>query len=285
MRNTITKAKIDFSFPHGTVEGMYVHAPDKTSPLVIITNGHNGFYNYGMFPYIQESLADSGIASYSYNFSHGGVRNGDDVFEDLEAYQQNCMRLERLDLIEILRALGKSPLPTPARDLYLLSHSLGSIPTLFAAMDTLGAGIPVHGIIFIAPIRTLDVFPEEMMREWKKTGIYYMKNNRTGQMLPQGAEFLREILESETDWNVEHAIKSTRTAYLMVHGAEDKDVPVEHSESLVRWAKDAGITAELRIVPAAGHTFNTKHPFQGTTTQLDEALRIVREWIFARVNR
>ncbi len=274
----ITRTKVDFDLAQGIVEGIYTHT-HQSAALVIITNGHNGFYNYGMFPYIQEKLAEAGIASYSYNFSHGGVKNGDDYFTDLEAYEKNSMRLERLDLIGILHNLGESEIPKPERGLFLLSHSLGSVPTLFAARDVLGEGKRVDGVVFLAPIKTLQVFPDEMIQQWQKTGVYHLKNNRTGQMLPQGPEFLQEILESDTTWNIEGAIKDTPTRFLMVHGAEDEDVPVQHSEALARWAREVGLQVELQIIPGAGHTFNSSHPFQDTSCQLEDVLEIVTRWV------
>ena len=129
----------------------------------------------------------------------------------------------------------------------------------------------------MAPIKTLDVFPKSMMDEWEKNGIYYMKNNRTGQALPQGPEFLSEIKASGVIWNVERVIKETRTRYLLVHGAEDKDVPLEHSETLKAWAEEEGHAVTLRVIEGAGHTFNTVHPFKCRTPELDAAIEILRD--------
>nr|MBP6185695.1 hypothetical protein [Saprospiraceae bacterium] len=44
-----------YAFDHGIVEGAFVKVPESQD-LVIITNGHNGFYSYGMFPAIQQGL-------------------------------------------------------------------------------------------------------------------------------------------------------------------------------------------------------------------------------------
>src|SRR6476619_7660133 len=98
--DNMEKQKLFFEHPEGIVEGIYLNA-GKNSNLVIIVNGHNGFYNYGMFPYIQEKLFSGGISSYSFNFSHGGVKGDSDYFEDLQGYEQNCMRLETADVVSI----------------------------------------------------------------------------------------------------------------------------------------------------------------------------------------
>jgi hypothetical protein len=98
----IKKEKITFEHKDGKVEGIYINA-GSASPLVIIINGHNGFYNYGMFPYIQQKLFQNKISSYSFNFSHGVVIGDADFFEGLEKYEQNCMRLETEDVFCIMQ--------------------------------------------------------------------------------------------------------------------------------------------------------------------------------------
>ena len=102
----MNKEKVIFHHADGEVAGIYINA-GSDSPLVIIVNGHNGFYNYGMFPYIQQKLFENNISSYSFNFSHGGVIGDADIFEDLGKYEQNCMRLETEDLLSVLHDHSK----------------------------------------------------------------------------------------------------------------------------------------------------------------------------------
>ncbi|HHZ65015.1 MAG TPA: hypothetical protein EYN51_05885 [Flavobacteriales bacterium] len=42
------KQILSFDFEHGHVEGAYWGAASENAPLLVITNGHNGFYSYGM---------------------------------------------------------------------------------------------------------------------------------------------------------------------------------------------------------------------------------------------
>ena len=58
-----------------------------------------------MFPYLQETLAINKISSYSFNFSHGGIKGDADYFEDLVGYEKNCMRLEVEDVMCVLHNL------------------------------------------------------------------------------------------------------------------------------------------------------------------------------------
>lgn len=269
------KEKLTLHHKNGMVEGIYINA-GRPSPLVIIINGHNGFYNYGMFPYIQQKLFENKISSYSFNFSHGGVKGDSDYFEDLEKYERNCMRLETEDLLSILQNLKKFKVHSK---IFLFTHSLGGVPTIFGAKKALEERIKIDGIILVSTVKTLNFWPAEMLTEWAMAGVYYKRNNRTKQELPQGFEFLQEIINCEEDWNVKKAIRSLNLPILIIHGANDEAVPVEHGKSFFSWIKNSTAKAELKIVPRATHTFNTKHPFETTSNELEELIKITVEWI------
>ncbi len=262
--------KFSFSHKDGVVEGAYVSV-ENNAPLVIIINGHNGFYNYGMFPHIQQSLAEKDIASFSFNFSHGGVKGDADHFEDLGKYEKNCMRLEVEDTMCILHNLHSQKFMKHSK-IFLMAHSLGGVPAVFAAAKAQAENIIIAGIILISTVKQLNFWPAEMIEEWKRNNVYYKKNNRTKQLLPQGEEFLQEVLQGETLWNVENEIKKLRQPLLILHGENDEAIPVEHSFAKYAWAKANNNKTTLKIIPGATHTFNTKHPFEETSPQLEQMI-------------
>ncbi|MEP6596632.1 MAG: prolyl oligopeptidase family serine peptidase [Ginsengibacter sp.] len=273
----MAKKKIHFQHENGEVEGIYFSA-GTSSPLVVIINGHNGFYNYGMFPYIQKELFENGISSYSFNFSHGGIIGDADYFEDLEKYEKNCMRLEVEDLLCILYNLHSGEFDTHSK-VILLAHSLGGVPTIFGAKKAAEEHIKIDGIILMSTVKTLNFWPSDMIKEWATAGVFYKKNNRTKQELPQGFEFLQEVLRSGTIWNLETAIKSLQVPILIVHGEDDEAIPVQHGETLAAWVKENNSNTEFKIIRNATHTYNTKHPFEGSSFELMELIKIVCEWI------
>lgn len=274
------KSKVAFNFNHGKIEGLYFASDKADAPLVIITNGHNGFYNYGMFPYIQETLFASNISSFSYNFSHGGIAGDSDYFSELELYRKNCMRLETEDLYQIVRHLKESAIKfSEGNKLVFLTHSLGSVPTIFAAKKLLSEGVRIDGIILLSCVKTLDIWPKSIMNDWERQGVYFLKNNRTKQDLPQGKEFLEEIKQADDKWSVQKELKDLKTNFLIIHGEKDEAVPVEHSVSLNGWNKEYGHSSELKIISNATHTYNTKHPFEGASHEVDLMLKEATSWI------
>ncbi|MDP1727610.1 MAG: dienelactone hydrolase family protein [Bacteroidota bacterium] len=271
------KQKLSFKHQNGTVDGIYLDA-GTGSALVIIINGHNGFYNYGMFPYIQETLFRNGISSYSFNFSHGGVIGDSDYFDDLEKYEKNCMRLETEDLLSVLHHLKSGEFKQHPK-VFLLAHSLGGVPAIFGSKKAQEEHIKIDGIILVSTIKSLDFWGKEITDAWKRNLVYFKKNNRTKQELPQGFEFLQEVLSCNTHWNIETAIKLLKQPILIVYGEKDEAVSKDHAESLYAWSKEHNPDTLLKIIPNATHTFNTKHPFEGASDALIELLDLVVNWI------
>jgi pimeloyl-ACP methyl ester carboxylesterase len=62
--------------------------------------------------------------------------------------------------------------------------------------------------------------------------------------------------------------------WLIVHGEADESVAVAEASALAK----ANPGASLRIIEAAGHTFGARHPWQGSTRELDEAMEATVDW-------
>lgn len=278
MPNNVTTISLELS--HGQTTGRYCASANRGGPLLIITNGHNGFYNYGMFPYLQDTLADNGLSSFSYNFSHGGIEGDLDYFTALDLYELNCMRLETQDLYEIITHLKESIIPfNESNKLILLSHSMGSIPNIFAAKRLLAEGYKIDGIVLLSPINTLNRFSPEIMDVWEKNGVHMIWNNRTKQDLPHGKELLEEVKEAQGKWDLEKAIRDVKTKFLIIHGDSDEAVPFQQSISIHEWNKDNKNESTLKIIPNATHTFNTRHPFNESTPELNSTIAQIIEWV------
>lgn len=267
-----------FESINGPLDARYSNAGTGT-PLVIIANGHNGFFNYGMFPYIRQYLAENGISSIGFNYSHSGIIGESDVFEDLERYRKNCRRLEKEDLLRVLKIASEQF--TQHTKVFVLAHSMGGIATVFAAKEAAEKGIPLDGAILLNCLSTLNVRSEAVLENWKREGVWLLRNNRTLQDLPQGEEYLEETLASAGNgpWNPEPVVRSLRIPLLILHGDEDESVPVWHSEHLYAWSNDQHPETRFELIPGATHTLNTKHPFEGATSQLLDALSRMRNWL------
>lgn len=262
---------------NGSVDGIYINAGEN-SPLVIIANGHNGFYSYGMFPHIQYRLFEQGISSFNFNYSHGGIEGANDVFTRLDLYEKNCMRLEKDDILCVLQRVHAGPSESHSH-VFILTHSLGGVPSVFAAKEAAGTGYNPDGIILISSVSKLNFWPEATIHKWKETGVHHLRNNRTLQDLPQGPEFLSEILAADGAWNMEAAVRELTIPVCVLHAAYDEAVPLTHGNNLYEWCKNNNPHNYFESIPGAGHTFNTRHPFTGPTPELETLIAASVRWI------
>lgn len=271
--------KIEINLQHGFVDGFLLRAEstEQSNKLAIIVNGLNGFATYGMFPQLQHDLYEQGISSISFNFSHGGVRGDADYFTEIDLYEKNCMRLEVEDIKGLVNSLSKFKLPDTS--IYLISHSLGSIPTCFAARDLLAMSKNIQGIIFIAPSMILDFWGEKNMQQWELDGKLMYDNKRTEQSLPLGLEYFQETKESASTWNLENALKETPVKYLILHGDKDESIPMDEAKKVQEWNETCGNISKLVIVENASHTFNISHPFQSKSDEYVALSKNIVAWI------
>ena len=278
----MNKEKIVYSHEDGSSSGIYMNAGNETA-LVVIVNGHNGFYNYGMFPYIQQTFYDNKISSYSFNYSHGGVIGDGDTFEDLFNYEKNCMRLEVADLLAVLSNIKNSKL-SDHHQIFLLAHSMGGIPAIFGGNKFIEEGFNLDGIILASCVSTLNFWPPDVLNEWSNAGVFYRKNNRINQELPLGFDLLQETLKSDTEWNVERQIKKMNVPFLIIHGENDEAVSLSHGEKLFSWIKGLNSNSKFETIKGATHTFNTKHPFTQSSIEVDKLISSSISWIHSIIN-
>lgn len=270
-----------FSIPNRDGKLIYgeVLLPETTSPAptVVMLAGQNGFTSWGFYPHVASRFCDAGFAVVNFNFALGGVRYGEDHFRDEELYQQNSPSLEVADTEDILKAIGRKELPGSERmdvkRMGLFSHSLGCGVAVISAERSGGTGF----LALWSPIATLQVWPESDMERWAKDGYLESPNKRTNQLLRLGKAFYQDVAEADTRFNIIAAARRISTPSIIVHGASDESVPVSHAHDLYQAL--ASPTKRLRIVPDAGHTFGAKHPFVGTTPQLEDAIAHTVAWL------
>ncbi|TSJ45594.1 alpha/beta hydrolase family protein [Fluviicola chungangensis] len=269
---------IQIECPNGTIRGNFTSC-GTDSPLVLMACGHNGFYHFGMFPTIQRLLAEKGISSVAFNYTHCGISDDGDYFNDLEGYKANCRRLEVEDLTFMAKEIATNPLFHKPDHLFLLGHSMGGFSVVFASKTIQNSGIELAGIILLNALRTLDVRTPEIMEEWKANGVYFRSNMRTKQELPQGPEFLAETLASGTTWNMQPIVEKLTIPCFVAHAVDDESVPFEHGRTIFSWVYKNNSQNAFLPIPNAGHTLNTTHPMKRDSEELRFFCEQVVNWI------
>jgi dienelactone hydrolase len=247
-------------------------------PAVVICHGFKGFMEWGFFPSLAALLAERGFVAVRFNLSGAGMRPGDELVSDPQAFEDNTYSAELADLLRVLEAAAGDLAPDridPDR-LALFGHSRGgAAAVLAAAHQPWREGI--RALVTWAAIARVDRYSPEEKRTWREAGQLPVVNSRTGQRLALGRALLEDVeRHAAGDLDIGAAAGRRAAPWLIVHGEQDESVPA--AEALELEARATG-KHELLLIPGAGHTFGASHPFAGPTPFLIQALNATQAWL------
>ncbi len=226
-------------------------------PVVIFSHGLKGFKDWGAWGLMGSAFAKAGYLFIKHNFSHnGGTISQPTDFPDLEAFGHNNYSLECSDLKRVLDWLEESNLPADTDDITLLGHSRGGgIVTITAAND-----LRVKKLITLAGVANYEErFPKgEDLKKWKQTGVYYVKNGRTGQEMPFYYQFYQDFITNKEELNIINAASRLQIPHLIVHGTNDPTVDVENAYQL----HEASHHSQLALIRGGNHVLGASHPWK-----------------------
>jgi len=264
-----------------TLDGV-LHLPAGASgprPPVVICHGFKGFMDWGFFPYLAELLAARGYAAVRFNFTGAGVRPGEDLVSDPEAFKADTYSRELEELEEVIEAVedGLGAGHVAPGPIGLIGHSRGGGVALLAAASE-RCRDPIGALITWAAIADTDRFTPEQKAAWRRDGELPVVNARTGQRLAIGLDALRDLEENRAALDLAAAAGRRTAPWLIVHGEADETVPVAEAHRL---HAAAAPPAELLVPPGpgAGHTFGAVHPFAGPTPVLIQAMNATQRWL------
>ena len=245
---------------------------EEAAPLIVFCHGFKGFKEWAFFPYVAEALARAGFAVLRFNFSHTGVTDADGWVGRPDLFRQNTARIESEDLKLVLQAAADGKLPEGDRldagRIGLLGHSRGG-----ASVFVYAASEPrVKAVATLASVAYPPRFSQTAEDEWRKEGVSWVENKRTGQRLPLGTAVLDSYLNDKSE--IEDAVRALDKPLLILHGVKDASVPVEQAHMLNSWAGQA----ELQLLEDADHTFASVHPFAGPSAPLLRAVDLLVEF-------
>lgn len=245
-----------------------VRVPDGPPPrsAVLVVHGFKGFKDWGFFPFVCDRLAAAGHAVVSFNLSHNGIGDDPLEFTELDRFGANTLSLELDDVLHVVEEVATGDiLSHRVRHLGMLGHSRGGGQTVLAA----GEDDRIQAIATWAAVADFDRWSPETKDEWRADGRIWVLNSRTGQQMPLDVGLLEDFEANRNRLDIGAAAERLDVPWLIVHGRADDTVSADEARDLAARARKG----RLVLVDEAGHTFQARHPFAGSTPQLDEALR------------
>ncbi len=240
----------------------------NSNKFLIFVHGFKGFKDWGFNPYLANYFADQGYFVITFNFSHNGVRGDTSEFNELDKFAENTFSREIRELKEIITALKNNffgEVINPS--IGLIGHSRGGAVALLAASQI----EDVKAVATWSSIAKLDRYSERQKKEWEEKGYFEVLNSRTQQMMRLNVELLNDIEDNrEGLLNMEKSVSNLKKPLLLIHGDQDLAVPHDEASQLYDWS-DKSIS-ELFIINKTGHTFDCKHPFEGSNERFERVL-------------
>ena len=259
MLRTIINGKIPGLNGRPIVYDFYFNLNRSKAPIIIFCHGYKGYKDWGAWTLFAKAFASQGIAFLKFNFSYnGGTAENPIDFPDLEAFGQNNYTKELQDLECVINWLTTKYGTNPALDtntIILMGHSRGGGIVLIKASED----SRIKKVITLAGVSDYKIrFPEgEALKAWFASGVYYVKNGRTQQQMPHAYQFYEDFIAHEDRLTISESVKGLQIPYLIVHGAEDKSVPLTEAIYLHEWSKHSTFC----IIPKGDHVFGSTQPW------------------------
>jgi alpha-beta hydrolase superfamily lysophospholipase len=248
---------------------------DMPRPAVVIVHGFKGFKDWGMFPPLADRLARAGFVAVSFNMSGSGVDDeGNFTFPERFGHDTFSAALE--DVESVINTLVAGSLEVaPPSSIGLLGHSRGGgIAILETARDD-----RVTALVTWASVSTVHRWPAAVVAEWRRTGRHDVVNARTGEVLPLYTDVLDDNEANADHLDILAAASRITAPWLLVHGEADEAVSLEEGQRLAALVRHPASRHEW--IAGGGHTFGARHPWAGSTPDLERAFAASVAW-FAR---
>jgi len=237
-------------------------------PLIVFIHGFKGYKDWGPFNSIADYFAENGMIFCKFNLSHNGttVDQPNEITKP-EIFGQNNFSIELDDLKVVIDYLHSSISRIPdnevdLNELILIGYSRGGgLAILNASIDK-----RIKRLITWAAVSDLsNRWPEEILQQWKSTGVLHVFNSRTNESLPMYYQLVSNFERNIKQLDIPKSAKSMNIPWLICHGTDDETLPYSMAIDLKSW----NMNAELYIMEGANHSFDASH----TSTKIPEDFR------------
>lgn len=242
--------------------------------VLVFVHGYMGFKDWGPWNLMQNYFVDKGFGFCKFNMSHNGTTPENQLeFIDLEAFGNNCYSYELKDLLHVIDWLEEK-IDLSTCTLHLVGHSRGGGIAMLCSGDS-----RVTSVTTLAAISSIEKrfeFDKEVIEEWERTGVRYVRNSRTNQDLPHYFSQYQDFHYNKENLSIRKSCESISIPLLIIHGDKDESVSIAEGIDLATWSKN-----KLYIIKDASHTFGGTHPYESKElpTHLNECCKTICEFV------
>lgn len=241
-----TESSITFYSENKQIHGN-LHLPNKKNPPCVITlHGLESNKDSSKWSILSSKLCEAGFACLRFNFR--GCGEGEERSEG--SFEETSLTGRIKDYEAALKFLGETG--------KVNMNKLGVVGSSFGGMVALAfQDKKVKAMVILATPYTL---PKPTLRE-----EYYI--------LPSGRKLKKDFFEDLQKYNLLKAVENT-PPILIIHGSNDKLVPVEHAYMFYKAARKP---KKLEIIEGGDHTFSKAR-------DLSKVVNLTLEWFKKYLN-
>ena len=229
---------------------------NTNTPVVIFIHGFKGFKDWGAHHLMASYFAQNGYRFLKFNLSHSGVTP--DNFQDItdgDTFSKNTFSAEMIDVEIIIEHCVKY---LGVDGVYLIGHSRGGGLSILQAANNPN----VKGLVTWSAIADFSsLWKQEDVQDWRKSGKLEIINARTKKKMYLNIDLLEDFESNRAALDIVEAAKKITIPWLIVHGEDDLNVPVNVAVKLA----EANLNSRLVKIANANHVFGATHPFEGDT--------------------
>lgn len=275
----LIKTVLNSQYNHQKISLDIRYKPDSRSkPLIVFIHGFKGFKDWGPFNDMSNYFGENGLVFCKFNLSHNGttIEHPEEITAP-HIFGQNNFSIELDDLDTVIDYLHspQSAIPSTEVDLnnlILIGHSRGGgLAILHAAKDH-----RIKKIITWAAISDLtNRWPDEILQQWKKAGVFYTLNTRTNESLPMYYQLVTNFEQNRNRLDIPRSAKSINIPWLICHGTDDETLPYSMAVDLKSWNK----TAELYMMEGVTHSFGAQYTTKSLPEDFQDLVEKTRDFI------
>ncbi len=243
-----------------TADLSYIPTNGK-KPLIVFVHGFKGFKDWGVFNLAAEAYAKKGFIFLKINLSHNGTTPEQPLdFADLEAFGNNNFTIELNDLKDTIDYIFSDEFILNEKEvdreaINLMGHSRGGGLVLLKARED----DRINKVVTLAAISDLTTrYPDEVLEAWRKNGVQFIDNARTGQRMPLYVQLYDDVINNADRLSIPKAVAEMKQPLLNFHGTADETLPVAMAKQIKVLKPDT----ELVIFEGANHVFDAAHPWE-----------------------
>ncbi|WP_442264730.1 alpha/beta hydrolase family protein [Tenacibaculum sp. ZS6-P6] len=275
----IKNIKIPSAFEKPILLDVFYESNHQKKDVIIFCYGYKGFKDWGAWDLMAEAFAKAGFFFVKFNFSHNGTTPENPLeFGDLKAFGNNNYSKELDDLDNVINwCLQEKQFKDEINEssFSLLGHSRGGGIVCIKAEED-------HRVKKVISLAGVSDFKKRTattgeLESWKREGVKYILNGRTGQQMPHFYQFYEDFIANENRLTIKRAVKNLKIPFCIIHGDADTSIAITEAENLYQWNE----LGEYHKIENANHVFGAKHPWNNDALpiNLEKAIIICKTFL------